>query len=344
MSNVRWAAIGAAVAVVLGAGGVSLTQAALGTGDRSVFVAITPCRLIDTRGGVGPRDVPLGPADTLTLQVTGSTGECSDIPAGATAAALNVTAIQGSTRSYLTIYPADAGQPNASNLNWNGGDPPTPNKVDVKLSSGGAVDITNNAGTVHVAADLVGYYTDHHHDDQYHTKHQVEAGLAQKANTSTVYTRSQLYTKAQIDSTRNVSQTFLGVDGAIAGNQPLTLAAGCSAIADGSVDLLLPLTVPVGSTVTGVAARVLDGADPSVGYSLVLELWKQSITGFSEETRRQFAGGTASGPTNVDLTPAPITIAAGDVLVVTMTSEQPGTDAERNALCSVTVDFTLPGP
>ena len=41
---------------------------------------------------------------------------------------MNVTAIQGSTRSFLTLYPADAALPNASNLSWNGGDPPTPTK------------------------------------------------------------------------------------------------------------------------------------------------------------------------------------------------------------------------
>lgn len=182
--RIRWAAIGAAVAVTLGAGGVSLGQAAIGSGKKPVFVAIEPCRLVDTRPGttnIGGRTAPLSARDTLTLQVTGSTGQCTSIPAGATAAALNVTAIQGSTRSFLAVYPADAPLPNASNLNWNGGDPPTPNKVDVALSPGGAVKITNDAGTVHVAADLVGYYTDHHHDDRYYTKSQTNARIAAAA-------------------------------------------------------------------------------------------------------------------------------------------------------------------
>ena len=176
----RWAALGAAVAVTLGAGGISLGHAAIGTGDKPVFVGITPCRLVDTRPGdsnVGGRTSPLGANDTLTLQVIGSTGQCTDIPADAVAAAMNVTAIQGSTRSYLSVYPADAALPNASNLNWNGGDPPTPNKVDVGLSAAGEVKITNNAGTVHVAADLVGYYIDHTHDDRYYTETEVDAAL-----------------------------------------------------------------------------------------------------------------------------------------------------------------------
>ena len=42
----RWAAVGAAVAVTLGAGGVSLTQAAISDGPKPVFVTLdAPCRL-----------------------------------------------------------------------------------------------------------------------------------------------------------------------------------------------------------------------------------------------------------------------------------------------------------
>lgn len=169
----RWAALGAAVAVSLGAGGIGLSQAALSSGPKPVFVAITPCRLVDTRPGapnIGPRDTPLGANETLTVKITGPTvGQCTDIPPDAVAAALNVTAIQPTAQSFLTVYPADSAAPNASNLNWAAGDPPTPNKVDVRLGSTGTnqgkIKLTNSVGTVHVAADLVGYYIDHSHDD-----------------------------------------------------------------------------------------------------------------------------------------------------------------------------------
>jgi hypothetical protein len=274
----RWAAIGAAVAVTLGAGGVSLTQAALGSGDKPVFVAIEPCRLIDTRGDVGSRVTPLGAGEVVTLQVTGSNGQCSGIPADATAAALNVTAIQGSTRSYLTLFPADTDLPNASNLNWNGGDPPTPNKVDVKLSSGGAVKISNNDGTVHVAADLVGYYVDHHHDDRYYTKSQVydrtqiDAGLAvidgqldQKANASTTYTKAQVdallaqkanqsttYTKSEIDgflAVENAAVTSVEqVGAATVGAEATIISATVNPPADGD---LIALGIATGDPDSG---------------------------------------------------------------------------------------------
>ena len=40
----RWAAIGAAVAISIGGGGIAITQAAVSSGPRSVFVPIAPCR------------------------------------------------------------------------------------------------------------------------------------------------------------------------------------------------------------------------------------------------------------------------------------------------------------
>ena len=119
----------------------------------------------------GPRTSPLGPGETYTQQVSGDVGQCTGIRADASAVALNVTAVDGSAASYLTLFPADvATAPNASNLNWVPGAPPTPNKVDVKLSPAGAMNIYNNVGTVNVLADVVGYYQDHNHDDRYPRK------------------------------------------------------------------------------------------------------------------------------------------------------------------------------
>ena len=58
----RWAAAGAAVAITLGGGSVFRSAEATGnTGTRAVFVAITPCRLFDTRPAplnVGSRTAP----------------------------------------------------------------------------------------------------------------------------------------------------------------------------------------------------------------------------------------------------------------------------------------------
>jgi hypothetical protein len=327
MVRTRWAALGAAVAVSLGAGGIGLSEAALSSGPRPVFVAISPCRLVDTRPGdanVGGRTDPLGANDTLTLQITGSTGECTGIPADAVAAAMNVTAIQGSTRSYLSAYPADAALPNASNLNWNGGDPPTPNKVDVKLSATGAVKLTNDDGTVHVAADLVGYYVDHAHDDRY-------------------------YTKSQLDATRRITRTIHGAAAAVLNGKPLSPAVGCMTVGPGPGEqggtIVLPIDIPTGTTITAVHARVLDGSAADVGYSIAFQRWAPSIAGMSSANLRATSGGAASGGQDVELTPAsPIVVTTGQTFAVEMSVEAPASPAERNGLCSVTIEYTLPAP
>ena len=74
----KWAAVGAAVAVTLGAGGLSMAQAAITEGDKPVFVALdAPCRLVDTRvdSNVGAKDTVLAAGETnaYEIQVTGST-------------------------------------------------------------------------------------------------------------------------------------------------------------------------------------------------------------------------------------------------------------------------------
>jgi hypothetical protein len=181
VSRARWAAIGAAVAVSLGVGGVAVTNAIVSTGEKSVFIPITPCRLFDLRPApdqVGSRGDPLGPGETYTEKVSGANGNCN-IPADATAVAMNVTALGGTADSFLTIWPSGVTpRPVASNLNWVPGAPPTPNKVDVKLSPDGWIDLFNLAGHVSVLADVVGYYADHNHDDRYYTKAEIDAKLS----------------------------------------------------------------------------------------------------------------------------------------------------------------------
>jgi hypothetical protein len=171
----KWAAVGAAIAVTLGAGGVSLTQAAITSGEKPVFVALpAPCRLADTRpdSTVGPKSTVLaaGESNAYEIQVTGGSGNCTGalaVPDDATGVALNVTAIARTApvtgRSYFTVYPADAARPHTSNLNFLAADPPVPNKVDVGLSADGRIRIFNNEGQADVAVDVFGYYVDHAH-------------------------------------------------------------------------------------------------------------------------------------------------------------------------------------
>jgi hypothetical protein len=154
----RWAAIGAAVAVTLGGGGLFVATAA--SSPASSVVTIDPVRILDTRSNVGLS----GPFASLTprkLQVTGSA-----VPAGATGVLLNVTVVSASADGFLSVRPGDAtGAPSTSSLNFEAGDI-VPNAVQVGMPTSGAnagqIDIAYNAfgqlgPTTDVLVDVVGY-------------------------------------------------------------------------------------------------------------------------------------------------------------------------------------------
>ena len=143
-------------------------SATLQSGEKAVFVPIVPCRIMDTRplpDNVGPRNTPIGANETHTIAVLGANGNCT-IPPDATALTMNVTAVGGTASSFLTVFPSGATRPVASNLNWIAGQAPVPNAVTVDVPADGKVSFYNLTGTVNVAADIVGYYVNHNHDDQ----------------------------------------------------------------------------------------------------------------------------------------------------------------------------------
>lgn len=164
----RWAAIGAAVAVSVGGGGIGLVHATIDSGDKPVLVNIEPCRLADTRpdSQVGPRNTPLGADETYDLDGHGVVGNCT-IPNGAVALSMNVTAVNASQNTNLRFFPAGAAVPTAANLNPAPNQPPAPNAVTTGLNGAGQFSAFNKFGTVDVIIDVNGYYEDHNHDDRY---------------------------------------------------------------------------------------------------------------------------------------------------------------------------------
>ena len=112
------------------------------------FVGVNPERVLDTREGRS-----LGGGETRTVQITGR----ANVPAGARAVVMNVTAITPTRAGFLTVFPGGGTRPLASNLNFRPGEV-IANLVTVRLSDEGQVGIYNNSGNTHVAADVVGYY------------------------------------------------------------------------------------------------------------------------------------------------------------------------------------------
>lgn len=164
----RWAAIGAAVAVTIGVGGVGLVEATVDSGERPVLVQIEPCRLVDTRAAstIGPRNTPIGTDENYDVAAHGINGNC-DITAEASGLSLNVTAIGATQTTNVRVYPGDATLPFASNLNPSPGQPPVPNSVTTGLDAAGGFVLYNEFGSVDLVVDVNGYYEDHNHDDRY---------------------------------------------------------------------------------------------------------------------------------------------------------------------------------
>ena len=105
-------------------------------------------------GTVGLRAEPLGAGETYSAPVSGVHGEC-DIPVSATAAAMNITVVNPTSSSFLTVFPADASRPMTSNINWIADQAATANAVTSGLSAEGAVGLYNESGTIDLLIDVV---------------------------------------------------------------------------------------------------------------------------------------------------------------------------------------------
>lgn len=217
MIRTRWAALGAAVAVSVGAGGIGLVGATISDGERAVLVTIEPCRLLDTRPGsqVGPRPAPIGGGEVYEVEALGVSGEC-DVDTDASGLALNVTALNATAPTFVGIFPADAdGVPEVSNLNTGPGQPPTPNSVTTKLSDDGEFSIYNAFGNVDIIVDIAGYYEDHDHDDRYLRRGEIEMTHAPGdwVPDGIIYPPTafnHLPTQAKVDGSGNVMMPLTG--------------------------------------------------------------------------------------------------------------------------------------
>jgi len=105
---------------------------------------------MDTRTGTGAPKTKVGPGGRVTLTIPG-------LPVGTTAVTLNVTVTNPTAAGYLTVYPAGATQPTASNVNFTRGRT-VANLVVVALGPSGVIDLYNGGGTADFIVDVVGSY------------------------------------------------------------------------------------------------------------------------------------------------------------------------------------------
>ena len=81
------------------------------------------------------------------------------VPDGAIAVAINLTAVDATMGTYVTAWPGGQDRPTTSNLNPVPG-MAVPNLAIVRLGNAGDVNFFNNSGSVHLLADVVGYFRD----------------------------------------------------------------------------------------------------------------------------------------------------------------------------------------
>jgi hypothetical protein len=126
------------------------------------FVAMSPCRIVDTREAAGPY---AGPALATNVARTFDidNGPCTGIPAGVEAYSLSFGAILPPADGFLTAWPTGTAQPVFSQVNLIAGEV-VANAAIVPAGTGGSINVLVNIGPTNVYIDINGYFT-----DQYNT-------------------------------------------------------------------------------------------------------------------------------------------------------------------------------
>jgi hypothetical protein len=130
--------------------------AANAVGVNSVFVAVEPCRVVDTRRADGPHGGPFMTAgSTRSFEIP--TGPCAGIPA-ASAYSVNVTVTGTSVRGHITVWPTGGTMPVVSTLNYQVGET-VANAAIVPPDTNGSISVFTVA-QLHLIIDINGYFVD----------------------------------------------------------------------------------------------------------------------------------------------------------------------------------------
>jgi hypothetical protein len=127
------------------------TVTVVGAAPAAKFFLLTPCRALDTRGGGA-----IGANQVRTMTIAGACG----VPSGATALAVNVTAIAPPSDAYVALYPGPqiTTRPFVSTLNYTSGRT-LANNARVALGADGTLNIFNSGSSpLDLLIDISGYF------------------------------------------------------------------------------------------------------------------------------------------------------------------------------------------
>lgn len=128
------------------------------------FVAIQPCRVVDTRGGgvfTGAYGPPIMAANAIRSFDIDSAPHCPGIPAGSDAYSLNFTVTQTAGGGDIRAWPT--GNPPAqvtSVLNFTAAGVTIANATIIPAGTGGSIDVQVAGSNTHLLIDINGYFTD----------------------------------------------------------------------------------------------------------------------------------------------------------------------------------------
>ena len=117
-----------------------LPAEALGAGPYS-FYPITPCRVVDTRNGLGGYNTVMPNGVVRTFSIKGAS-PCF-VPASAAAVAFNVTVADPANSGFVALWPYNMPYPNVSTVNFIAGE---------NLANGAIVPVTAGSPDINVVA------------------------------------------------------------------------------------------------------------------------------------------------------------------------------------------------
>lgn len=201
----------------------------------SHFIAIAPCRVVDTRSPAGPFGGPAFAAnETRNYNIPG--GPCAGIPSAA-AYSLNFTVVgyDVSSGGFLTAYPSGGGKPFVSTVNFGNGINAVANAAIVP-SNGGTISVYIS-GSTNLIIDINGYLA----EGVVSSLNGLSDAVSLAAGTDLTLTPSaQTLTVAVSSTSANTFNTLIRRDG----------SGGFSA---GTVALSGNLTLPASSSSTAGA-------------------------------------------------------------------------------------------
>jgi RHS repeat-associated protein len=193
------------------------------------FVPVSGTRIVDSRSGTGVTEGTITAGSSVTFQVSGTAG----VPAGASAAVVNLIAIAGAHGGYITPYTAGTSKPQRS-LQYPA-NTSTSVSAQVQLSNDGKITVANDVGSINLIVDVEGYFT------------ATNGGGA-------VFTPGS----GNIYDSRASSNSIVAADGTTA--VQVSGQAGVPAVASGVTAVAVTLTAVHAAESSGYAVAWADGA------------------------------------------------------------------------------------